>query len=414
MSLVNENYNTKNTIIGRNEEYLAYEVRDGKVVGQPLKQVRQGRTGRVFAENSRLILETNARQAFEVMIDICPPEAAEKVNLIVTYGPPTSPAYSFNKQGVLRVNRPGQVITVPPESFLYLNPLVDIFECHLVATPIASYPIELIPGEARQLSEDELEEQNLLLRFAKYALADHKHSTEDIKLLNELLEEFASKTHRHQIGSIENLGETINNIEASLQDKASSAQLSSATERLNVLIQQVSERLSDHTHERSEVVGLSEKLQDVNQKLTLLDQQLADKAADSHTHQVIEKAIANLETAVAGKASSDHQHGLAEATQLTLKNNWVNYGHEWAELSFFKDSQGIVYIVGLVSMGDMYVALATLPEGYRPNSSLIFSCNSHLGTCRIDVRTNGDIVCKTKSQEAFSWVSLDGIVFRAA
>jgi hypothetical protein len=54
--------------------------------------------------------------------------------------------------------------------------------------------------------------------------------------------------------------------------------------------------------------------------------------------------------------------------------------------------------------------MAQLPAGYRPQKRLLFSCNSHAETVRVDVTPGGDVlyVGGTRSQ---AYISVSGIVF---
>ncbi len=104
----------------------------------------------------------------------------------------------------------------------------------------------------------------------------------------------------------------------------------------------------------------------------------------------------------------------------TFQNSWADYGSGYSALGYFKDSQGIVHIRGVVAGGSCGYAVFTLPAGYRPGYRTIRTGRAHNGSIsfstRTDVLTNGQVVaggyvggpvCGTV------FYSLDGISFRA-
>lgn len=100
-----------------------------------------------------------------------------------------------------------------------------------------------------------------------------------------------------------------------------------------------------------------------------------------------------------------------------LQNNWQPYGAGYNPPQYFKDSQGIVHLRGLIKGGTSFGydndgLIFTLPPGYRPvNRQLhpISTFNNTVG--RLDVINDGRVVCPTGNT---LWVSLDNISFRAA
>ena len=97
---------------------------------------------------------------------------------------------------------------------------------------------------------------------------------------------------------------------------------------------------------------------------------------------------------------------------LTLENSWVRFRNDHNPPQYFKDSQGIVHLRGLVKSGTGR-SIATLPDGYRPSFKQIYvGLTSPNASCRIDITNAGSIVLPGSYDS--SWVSLDGITFRTA
>jgi hypothetical protein len=98
----------------------------------------------------------------------------------------------------------------------------------------------------------------------------------------------------------------------------------------------------------------------------------------------------------------------------TLKNNWVRYHATYNPAHYFKDSQGVVHLRGMIMGGSVAwsaPAAFTLPEGYRPPYRQLHVVQSFDTVGRVDVTNTGDvIVCVGNS----GWVSLDSISFRAS
>lgn len=93
----------------------------------------------------------------------------------------------------------------------------------------------------------------------------------------------------------------------------------------------------------------------------------------------------------------------------TFENGWLNYGAGYAPAGYFKDSQGIVHLRGLVEggTGDIF----SLPAGYRPAYRAIFIVMADPNDRgRIDIAPDGDVSFSVGSN---NWVSLEGITFRA-
>lgn len=95
-----------------------------------------------------------------------------------------------------------------------------------------------------------------------------------------------------------------------------------------------------------------------------------------------------------------------------LQNAWINQGGAFNPAGYFKDSNGVVHLRGVVKNGTIDMAIFTLPAGYRPEYEemhIVLTFNNVAG--RVDVFTSGEVVLKVGST---TWVCLDGITFRAA
>ena len=99
-----------------------------------------------------------------------------------------------------------------------------------------------------------------------------------------------------------------------------------------------------------------------------------------------------------------------------LVNNWVVYDSSFNPAQYFKDSQGIVHLRGLIKGGTVSVdynnaGLAfTLPEGYRPPYRQLHGVCTHPNAIgRVDILSDGRVIVQAGNN---LWVSLDGISFR--
>jgi hypothetical protein len=103
-------------------------------------------------------------------------------------------------------------------------------------------------------------------------------------------------------------------------------------------------------------------------------------------------------------------------TTPTLAANWSNYGSGFAAAGYYRDPLGVVWVRGLVvAAAGAGEVVFTLPTGYRPSDSLIFSSICSKTTtelARLDVRSNGEVRIVVPAA-AIAWVSL-ACSFRAA
>jgi hypothetical protein len=119
----------------------------------------------------------------------------------------------------------------------------------------------------------------------------------------------------------------------------------------------------------------------------------------------------------AGNSTGDSAYDSASVTipqwvPLVLQNAWANYGSTYSTAAYTMTKDGVVVVKGLIKRTGSPVSnetLANLPEGYRPNGTLIFgtSTDSNVGA-RVDVKSTGEI---TVNSGAAGWLSLETIRF---
>lgn len=106
-------------------------------------------------------------------------------------------------------------------------------------------------------------------------------------------------------------------------------------------------------------------------------------------------------------------NGVTVPYDLSLQNSWVQYGGTFRNAQYFKDSDGIVHLHGMVKSGVLAggTIIATLPLGYRLSKDAFFLtlCDTANATIKID--SSGNI--KTQNVPTNVWLSLEGITFRA-
>lgn len=94
----------------------------------------------------------------------------------------------------------------------------------------------------------------------------------------------------------------------------------------------------------------------------------------------------------------------------TLGTGWSNYGAGFSTLAY-RRKNGIVYVKGLLAGGTTANPLTTLPPGFRPLETKIFSSNAGNVFCRLDVANTGTIMWNVGGTSGF--ISLDVISFPA-
>lgn len=103
--------------------------------------------------------------------------------------------------------------------------------------------------------------------------------------------------------------------------------------------------------------------------------------------------------------------------QPAFQSGWVNFGAGWAAASFVKAPDGWVRLHGIVSVPTNPVGLPstifTLPPGYRPEASCVFSTIASNAVARIDITSAGLVQAVAPTPTAAPWISLETITFKA-
>lgn len=102
---------------------------------------------------------------------------------------------------------------------------------------------------------------------------------------------------------------------------------------------------------------------------------------------------------------------------LTLQNSWVNNSGGYETAKYYKSSEGMVNLIGLIKSGttSFGTVIANLPSGFRPLNTHMFILASSDGSTGkpsiVEVKSNGDISCGATVSNGY--LSLDGIRFLA-
>lgn len=106
------------------------------------------------------------------------------------------------------------------------------------------------------------------------------------------------------------------------------------------------------------------------------------------------------------------------SASLNAAAGWENYNTAFSVTTFqdprYRLNDKVVYLEGMVrknttiSNGD---TIMTLPVGFRPQKTRIFSVQTENGSIRVDVNPSGTVVVATGFNINQNWVSLDGITF---
>lgn len=95
-----------------------------------------------------------------------------------------------------------------------------------------------------------------------------------------------------------------------------------------------------------------------------------------------------------------------------FQNSWVDYGGgTFGQVSYYKDTDGIVRLRGAIKSGAIPNIAFVLPPGFRPASTAYFQCVSNNAFGFVSITPGGSLSPQVGSNV---YVSLDGISFRAA
>lgn len=96
----------------------------------------------------------------------------------------------------------------------------------------------------------------------------------------------------------------------------------------------------------------------------------------------------------------------------TLGNSWVNFGGSYTTAGYYKDSNGIVRMRGVIKNGTISTAIFTLPVGYRPTLTHYFISVGGSGLAAVLVDASGVVqVGAYIASGTNAYVSLDQITF---
>lgn len=101
---------------------------------------------------------------------------------------------------------------------------------------------------------------------------------------------------------------------------------------------------------------------------------------------------------------------------VSFQSGFRNYGGSYHSCQYAKDMFENVYLIGLAANSSTNVfdkPIFNLPEGYRPAQTVIFATPNTSSIGRIDIASNGDVKLSSAHGASSSFVSLNGIVFKA-
>lgn len=112
-----------------------------------------------------------------------------------------------------------------------------------------------------------------------------------------------------------------------------------------------------------------------------------------------------------GVETNVYTHPIPTIHAPTLLNNWVDFGSGYATAGYYKTTEGIVNLQGLIKSGLItgYTTLFILPVGFRPLTKKVVVAVNNNTICPLEIGTNGEVVIMMNG--ANSWLSLEGISF---
>ena len=120
----------------------------------------------------------------------------------------------------------------------------------------------------------------------------------------------------------------------------------------------------------------------------------------THNLNVLDDRVAQLETPVN-----------AAWIDAVLQGGWVQFGTPYAAPGFHKENNH-VHLHGVIKNGTTTAGtvLFSIPDGFRPEETLLFDAVSNNSQSRIDIQPNGEVVLQ---QGNAAYLSFDGIMFDA-
>ena len=149
------------------------------------------------------------------------------------------------------------------------------------------------------------------------------------------------------------------------------------------------------------VANLQNSVSNISGSIGNIDQTIT---GINNSIQGINQTISGIETAITPGVKQN----------AILGNNWVNYGNDFEEAVYWRNSTATIELSGMISGGtvDAYTVIFNLPIGYRPRAIERFQLPTMGGWCLIDILPNGDVTLISGGNAG--WISLSGIVFRAS
>jgi len=99
----------------------------------------------------------------------------------------------------------------------------------------------------------------------------------------------------------------------------------------------------------------------------------------------------------------------AGSPAAAFTNSWVNFGAPFSTAKYWHDREGNVHIEGGVKTGTPPASIFTLPVGYRPSASQVFTVSANGAIGVITISSAGTLVTTVGSA---TYTSHDGIMFQ--
>jgi len=133
---------------------------------------------------------------------------------------------------------------------------------------------------------------------------------------------------------------------------------------------------------------------------------------DPRTQALLRTILENIDEAKRSINRLENPIGLSWR-DLVLQNGWVKHSDIlFAPPQFTKTKENIVLLRGLISSGTITTGtvLFNVPEGYRPEYTVLCDLQTSTGIGRIDIDPSGNGIVATVSS---AWTAFDGIFYLA-
>lgn len=95
----------------------------------------------------------------------------------------------------------------------------------------------------------------------------------------------------------------------------------------------------------------------------------------------------------------------------TLLNGWMDFGAGYNPAGYMLDGLGFVHLRGLVKLGTMHSPVFQLPPGFRPAYDEYMATIAGNAFASVTTTSAGNVI---PWDGVNTWLSLDGITFKAA